>query len=398
MSAITRSNAYTLIDEQVSREIIQGAVEQSAVLSLGKRLSNMTSDRTSMPVLDMLPLAYFVNGDTGRKNYTKMAWDKKVIYAEEIAVIVPIPEAVIDDASYDIWGEIRPRVEEAFGSVIDGAILFGVNKPASWRADLVSSIRNYGKNVSATADLYADIMSENGVISAVEKSGFAPNGVMSDVTIRGKLRNLRDDNKQPLFKTSIQDATRYALDGMPLNFVKNGSWDSSKCQMVVGDMSQLVYAIRQDLTYKILDQAVIQDPNTGDILYNLAQQDMVAMRFVMRLGWEIPNPINILGGDTRFPFALLEPSSAPTMQNVTFTVKDTSAGTVEGAKVTFGGNEKKTNSSGQAVFKANAGTYKYSVKKDGAKTRTGETTVASSPVSVEVTNFIAAPAAAASEG
>lgn len=82
-----------------------------------------------MPVLDMLPIAYFVNGDTGQKKTTKQAWDKKFITAEEIAVIVPIPEAVLDDSEYDIWGEVKPRVTEAFGKVIDSAVLFGENKP-----------------------------------------------------------------------------------------------------------------------------------------------------------------------------------------------------------------------------------------------------------------------------
>lgn len=384
---ISRSNAYSLIDEQISREIIQGAISQSAVLARGKKLPNMTSDKTSMPVLDMLPLAYFVNGDTGKKGISKMAWDKKVIHAEEIAVIIPIPEAVIDDASYDIWTEIKPRIEEAFGSVIDGAILFGVNKPATWRADLVSSIRNAGKGVTPTNDLYIDIFGDNGVMSKVETAGFSPNGVVSGVELKAKLRGLRDDNKQPIFKASIQDSTRYALDGHPNYFVENGVWDNTKCQMIMGDFNQLVYAVRQDITYKVLTEAIIQDPATGDILFNLAQQDMVALRVVMRLGWEIPNPINALGGETRFPFAMLEPSSLPTQYNVTFTVTDTSSSAVAGASVTYGGQTIKTNASGVAVFKSNNGTFAYTVKKSGSSTKNGSVTVSSSAVNVAVTNF-----------
>lgn len=84
--SIDRSGADALIPEQTSREIIQGEVEQSAVLAMGRTLPNMTSNRTVMPVLDMLPVAYFVNGDTGTKKTTKQMWDKKKIYAEEIAV------------------------------------------------------------------------------------------------------------------------------------------------------------------------------------------------------------------------------------------------------------------------------------------------------------------------
>jgi hypothetical protein len=64
--------------------------------------------------------------------------------------------------------------------------------------------------------------------------------------------------------------------------------------------------MRQDVTYKLLDQAVITD-GAGKIIYNLAQQDMVALRAVMRLGFALPNPINRVNpvAATRYPFATL---------------------------------------------------------------------------------------------
>lgn len=311
-SIIDRSGTDSLIPEQVSREIIQGVSEQSAVLSMGRRLPNMTSNRTSMPVLDMLPVAYFVNGDTGTKQTTKMAWDKKKIYAEEIAVIVPVPEAVLDDADYDIWGEVRPRLIEAFGGKVDGAVLFGVDKPARWRNDIVATATVAGSVVTETADRYLDIMGEDGVIAKVEASGFFPTGHMADISMRAKLRGLRDDTGQPLFKSDMQGGTSYALDGNRMEFPRNGAFDKTKALMISGDFSQLVYSIRQDITFKIFDQGVVQDPATGEIVYNLMQNDMLALRAVMRLGWEIPNPINQLQEDKtkRCPFAIYKAAGA----------------------------------------------------------------------------------------
>lgn len=305
---IDRSGAESIIPTEESDKIIQGVITSSAVLSRGRKLANMTAKQYKMPVLDSLPVAYFVNGDTGTKQTTNMAWDKKIITAEEIAVIVPIPEAVLDDAQYDIWGEVKPRVFEAFGKKIDGAVLFGVDKPASWRDDIVKTVTSASATVTLTGDLYSDIMGENGVIAKVENSGYVPNGHMADISLRAKLRGIKDTTGQPIFKQDMQSGTTYSLDGSPMNFPANGAFDKSKALMISGDFSQLVYSIRQDITFKLFTEGVIQDPATKEIVYNLMQNDMVALRAVMRLGWELPNPINSLQKDKtkRCPFAILK--------------------------------------------------------------------------------------------
>lgn len=309
VNIIDRTGADALIPVQEANEIIQGVVTQSAVLSRGRKLANMTSRQYKIPVLDMLPIAYFVNGDTGQKQTTKQAWDKKMITAEEIAVIVPVPEAVLDDSEYDIWGEVRPRIVEAFGKKIDGAILFGTDKPSTWRDDVVTTATKAGANVSlAEGDsLYEKIMGEDGVIAKVEESGYFVSAHMADISMRAKLRGLRDSTGQPLFKSDMQTGTNYTLDGSSMNFPNNGAFDKSKALMISGDFSQLTYAIRQDITFKLFTEGVIQNTD-GTIAYNLMQNDMIALRAVMRLGWEIPNPINSLKTDKtkRCPFAILK--------------------------------------------------------------------------------------------
>lgn len=306
---IDRSGAESLIPVQESNEIIQGVVTQSAVLSRGRKLANMTSRQYKMPVLDMLPIAYFVNGDTGQKQTTKQAWDKKFITAEEIAVIVPVPESVLDDSDYDIWGEVKPRIIEAFGGKIDGAVLFDVDKPTTWRDGLVTTATKAGSVVTlgASDNLYDKIMGEDGVIAKVESSGFFVNGHMADISMRAKLRGLRDEVGQPIFKSDMQTGTTYSLDGSPMNFPNNGAFDKSKALMISGDFSQMVYSIRQDITFKLFTEGVIQNTD-GSIAYNLMQNDMIALRAVMRLGWEIPNPINALQKDKnkRCPFSILK--------------------------------------------------------------------------------------------
>ena len=302
---IDKTNVEALIDTQVENEIFEGVVRESKALSMFRRLPNMTSDKTKLRVLDSLPIAYFVDESTnnGRKNLTKMAWDKKYINAAELAVIVPIKENVLNDTSIDIWAEVKPRVVEAFGKKIDNAIFNGTDKPADWRVGLIPSIVTAGAEVTEGDNLYSDI---NDVMTKVEESGYNVTGLLGGVGLKGKFRMLTDTTGQPIKGTEI--------DSLPKAFLDNGAWDKTKSVLIAGDFSQAVYAIRQDVTYKVLTEAVIQDPSSGDILYNLAQDDMVALRVVMRLGWEIPNPVNALNETTkRFPFANLKPKAVASL-------------------------------------------------------------------------------------
>ena len=302
---IDKTNVEALIDTEVANEIFEGVVRESKALSMFRRLPNMTSDKTKLRVLDSLPIAYFVDESTnnGRKNLTKMAWDKKYINAAELAVIVPIKENVLNDTSIDIWSEVKPRIVEAFGKKIDNAIFNGTDKPADWRAGLIPSIVSAGAEVTEGDNLYSDI---NDVMTKVEESGYNVTGLLGGVGLKGKFRMLTDTTGQPIKGTEI--------DSLPKAFLDNGAWDKTKSVLIAGDFSQAVYAIRQDVTYKVLTEAVIQDPSNGDILYNLAQDDMVALRVVMRLGWEIPNPVNALNETaTRFPFANLKPKAVASL-------------------------------------------------------------------------------------
>ena len=306
---IDRNGAASLIPTQFSNDIIQDATEESAVLRMARRLPNMTSNMLSMPVLSSLPHAYFVNGDTGLKQTTKAQWDNKLITAEEIAVIVPIPDAIIADSRFDLWGQIRPLVRQAFGQVIDAAILHGTNKPASWPEGIVTGATAKNNVITATDDGFADIMGPGGLISLVEEDGFLVNGYMGSMKSRAHLRGITDQNGQPLFRNGMTGGTSYQLDGQRIEFPRNGSMPNDGPLLVAGDWDKLVYAIRQDMTVTKTNQGVITDAD-GKVIYNLYQQDMTALRFVMRLGWQLPNPVNAMGISDGYPFAVLNQAGA----------------------------------------------------------------------------------------
>ena len=92
----------------------------------------MSRKQRRLPILDRKPVAYFVNGDSGLKQTSDAKWDNIYLNAEELAVLVPIPDTIYDDADYDLWSLLKPQITEAMGAKIDDAVLFGTGKPTLW--------------------------------------------------------------------------------------------------------------------------------------------------------------------------------------------------------------------------------------------------------------------------
>jgi HK97 family phage major capsid protein len=262
-----------------------------------------------MPVMSALATAYFVDGDTGLKQTSEVNWESKYLNAEELAVIIPIPQAVLDDADFDIWGEVRPRLAEAFGRALDAAVLFGTNKPSSWPAAIITAAGSAGNTVAlGTGDIVDKIGDDGGIMSKVEADGFEVNMFIGAPSVKAKLRGQRTADGALIFQPSLTAGTPSSLYGQPLEFPANGSWDASAALLICGDRNQAIIGLRQDIQVKLLDQAVIQDA-VGAIVYNLAQQDMVALRATMRVAFQVANPVTNLQSNSsnRYPFAVLTP-------------------------------------------------------------------------------------------
>ena len=391
VNIVNRADAEALIREQIVSNIFQDAPKQSVFMGMARKLPNMTSKQTRIRVLDFLPTAYWVDGDTGMKQTTRQAWDNVYMTAAELAVIVPIPESVFEDAEMDIMGEITPRVNEAIGQRVDAAVIFGDNRPKEWQADIITLARQAGNNVSPSSgkDYYDLILGEGGVFAKVEEDGYGVTGAVAPMTFKSKLRGLRSTSNVPIFMRTMQESTRYTLDGVPIQFPENGSFYSNIAQLVVGNFSQAVYSIRQDITVKILDQGVIQDPATKEIVYNLAQQDMIALRIVFRMGWALPNPATRLNEDrTGCAFAYLEPGTPMVTQKVTFTVTNGASDSptaYSGVRINVDGAILVTDENGKAEFNLRAGTYTAKITKKGFVPVTETITVASSAVTKGIT-------------
>jgi Phage capsid family len=316
-------------------------VNKSAALQLFPHRT-MSRMQQRLPVVSALPSAYWVSGDTGLKQTTAVQWANKWLIAEELAVIVPIPEKLLDDVDYDLWDEIKPLLEESIAIALDEAVFFGVGKPASWPTAVVTAAIAAGNSVvrgTSAVDVADDL---NNVMTTVEVDGFAPSGWWMRPQFKSTLRGLRDAQKDFLFlpegpaNTGVSNNNALAISrsgsradggiragmvyGEPAyvsyaglsGFNTATTGQATQVEAITGDFTQGILGVRQDLTFKMLDQSVIQD-NTGAIIYNLAQQDLVAMRVVCRYAFQVPNPVSRIRPTEgqRYPFGvLLQPVGA----------------------------------------------------------------------------------------
>lgn len=324
LSIARHTGSDPLVPEPVSAQIRQLLPEASAIMGMVPEAQRipMPALTQRMPVLSVLPMAYFVSGDTGLKQTDRQQWKNKTLTAEEIAVIIPIPENYLDDAQTPIWGQVRPRLVEAAGALIDAACIFGTNKPTSWGPPIYQKAVAAGNSTvegdtlpgdSGAGDLAAQVSYMGEMLAA---DGFDMDGFVSRPGFGWRLTRLRATDGSPIYTRDLKsDGGRGELYGMPLRSLKNGAWNSSETHLIGGDWSQAIVGVRSDISFKVFTEGVISD-GAGAVVLNLMQQDSVALRMTMRVAWEVANPANRLNQDTagdpptesatRWPWAVLQ--------------------------------------------------------------------------------------------
>ena len=311
--ARTTTGSDPLVPEPLATAIIEEAPTQSAALRL-MNTTPLSSKTQRMPVLDVLPMAYWVGGDTGMKQTTMQQWKNVVLVVEELACIVPIPEAYLDDADVPLWSQVQPRITEAVGQLIDLAVLWGINKPVTWGEAVFPGAGKSGQVVvqGTGVDMAQDI-SNLGVMMA--EAGFSVDGFAAQPGMSWQLVGMRNAQGTPIYQPDMTGSPGGNLYGYDMAEIKNGSWQmgASGAVLLAGDFNKAIIGIRKDISFKMFTEGVISD-DTGKVILNLMQQDAVAMRMTMRLAYATINAVNIMhpsnGITARWPFAALLPTGA----------------------------------------------------------------------------------------
>jgi HK97 family phage major capsid protein len=301
-----------LVPVPVAADIINGTIQSSAILQLARRVQ-MSSKTWRTPALSLLPTAYWVSGDQGLKKTSSADWENVTLTAEEIAVIVPIPEAYLADSQVPIWDEVRPLVAQAFAAKLDAACLFGADAPATF-----PSLGVYGQTLASgnvvVKGASSTTLAENiaGAGEEIAKDGYAVNGFAARP---GFAWNLVGENVSgvPIYQPAqggLPTSLPAQLYGYPFREVLAGGWDSGEAELIAGDWSKALVGVRQDLTFKVFTEGSITDTD-GKVILNLMQQDSVALRAVMRVGFALARPVTALNSTaTRSPFYSIQATTA----------------------------------------------------------------------------------------
>lgn len=296
-STTTRADVQALIREQVSEIMLGSGPNESAAMTQFTRLQVPTNE-TRFPILSALPTAYWVDGDTGLKQTTEGAWTNKFIQLEKLAAILPVPDSVMADTNFDIWGQLRPKVEEAIARAIDSAIFFGTSAPTSFPDDITTAAtaagNAYARDTATQAEggLAEDV---NQLMGLLIEDGYAPTGFVAHPAYQTRLRSARDANGQLL--ADVNGGVT-SIWGTPTSYPMPGLWpvqgaapSPGVAELFALQRQNFILGTRGDSEVTISNQAVLQD-TLGAIQLNAFQQDMTFFRIVFRVGWQVANPIN----------------------------------------------------------------------------------------------------------
>ena len=280
---ISRTDAIGLIPGPAVLEIEQALARTSIAFELFNRVP-MSTGQGKVPLASELPVAYWVNGDTGLKQTAKMSWDGLMLTAEELAVLVPVPEAVVADVGRDLWSLVRPKLAEAIGARLDAACVFGSNRPASFAQGIVP-----GAAAASPDARHRQRRCRDGDGRGAG-SPRVPGRQRQRHRGEGELRSAVRGALQALGGAATFGPAPQGNVGLTARLPRRLAGVAGELADISGDWSAAILGVRQDITYKLLDQAVISD-DAGKVIFNLPQQDSVALRAVARYGFQVAQSV-----------------------------------------------------------------------------------------------------------
>lgn len=268
------------VPAEQAKDIMKNVARGSSILRLSK-VSNMESDTKKVPVMTEGPGAYWV-GEGERIQTSKAGWIYPELKAKKLAVIIPVTKEKLNDATIDVFEELKEPISEAFYKAFDAAAIFGTNSP--FAKNIMSSVEESGNKIELETNGAGKLdLDVSDAMALVEESGYDVNGFAARSGIKNSLRKLRDGNGNQLFVDGVNGREFYS---QPIEFSRNGAWDKTKAEIIGADWDKSLVGIREGIEYEILKEATLEGTVDADGKpISLAEQDMIAIKATMRLAY-----------------------------------------------------------------------------------------------------------------
>lgn len=215
---------------------------------------------------------------------------------KKLVTIVPMTEEAVEDAGVDLTALVATLIREAIDKEVDlqffmgdGTVWTGIFNDTSIPTDELTA-----------NDDGADVRPEN-ILALADNTPLGVNGTyLMHRTWLSRIRTLRQnaDGTGDYLYNPLGGGDFGTINGYPVELIEAAptyaqslgtSTPNLPCIMF-GDFKRgVAYGEKSEVRLKLLDQATITDVD-GETVLNLAEQDMLALRAVQRVGFKVTLP------------------------------------------------------------------------------------------------------------
>lgn len=244
-------------------------------------------------------VSVFWTGEGVKKSSTQPKFSVVTQTLAKLAAIVPFTEEIIEDSAINLTSLVATLFAEAVSKEEDIQFFAGTGSP--WTGVLNNgSVNKITQASGAATQLTADDLLD--MIDATPTGALPGAKFYFHRTVLSVIRKLKTTDGIYIFQQpgnglpgTIWNYPYETSDAFPtLGSVADGDQ-----YVLFGNLKQgAVFGDKQQLRVKLLDQATITDSD-GSTVINLAEQDMVALRVVERVGYVIalPAALTVLEAD-----------------------------------------------------------------------------------------------------
>lgn len=284
---INRGTTNVLLPAEVSREIWATTLEQSAIMSLARRI-NMPGSGIDIQTITGEPVADWV-AETAAKPVGTHTFGKKIVRPFKLAIIEPFSDEFRRDKAA-LYAECISRLPYALAKKFDSTVM-GTTAPGTG-FDTLGACTKVSLIPAGTATVYDQFLAADAAISAAD-------GVMNGIALAPQGKSIVlgavDGVGHPLFTPGVGSGTVGNILGANVQVRKGvyvagtaGTPGTPAIVGLAGDFSDAVYGTVEGIKMSVSDQATLTiGSGASATTLNLWQSNMFAVRFEIEVAFAV---------------------------------------------------------------------------------------------------------------